>query len=280
MALSIYGESIKNSSSTNPDIITQQYPPYNAYYDAWKLHDGNYASQWIANQKTDATCWWKIELRRPLEFVEVDWFTTATSATKAPNRFKLSGSNDDINWTELVDTGIFSWVGGRTYAVGLTTTGMFKYYKLDSFSAYNGYRYLNEMNFWYEERLWFFSDVSNEEVWGSNYFVDISPHPQMEHFQDICRDYSVIETTEFLDIAEDLILRPTLFRDQSVDMILIVQPFEDRSPDHKGIITYFVDRSVNINTFNIIKFYDVSHNVPNEVESPQTYSGTIIRRIP
>ncbi len=281
MALVVYREGAKNTSTTTPDIITQRDAPYDSNTEAWKAHDGDTATHMMC-RAVSLPQWWKIELENPLEMLEVtmySYYAEYDNGHYAPKRWTVYGSTDDVTYDLLADKDPVAWVN-KVSSVILSSTKVYKYYKIELYGDANVYMYIHEFDFWYEQKNWYFKDVSEDLTWDDNHFNDTSSDPRMETFQDITPDYAFIETTEFFDTSTDEMLYPTIFRDQSIDDILIVQIFQERSPDHKGIITYFVDRSINYTAFNISRFYDISNDIPSVTDSPQTYSGVVIRRIP
>ena len=126
---------------TLDDAIVTALNYYNAGYSPSKLNDGvaNTSSYWWG---TTSINWIKFEFIEGVVAHGFKYYNVNTSYY--PKTFKISGSNDNSNWTQLSDilTGV-SASGWQEFP--FTNLSAYKFYKLDILTANSSYIYLSEV---------------------------------------------------------------------------------------------------------------------------------------
>ena len=159
---------------------------------------------WLTNGTS--TGWWKIDFGPGIRCTVTDIDIVVNSVpepNRAPKDFTIQGSNNDVDWDVLLTvTGETSWGSGESRNYVLTTTGAYRYYKIN-ITANNGdsYLQLGEVYFWGTRA---YMDGASDEVthdWtgltnGGMTVSASSYHPSFPPYQAL--DETISQTLYFL----------------------------------------------------------------------------------
>jgi hypothetical protein len=123
------------TSNTAPSpYITSASSEYSATYYAWKAFDGGTTNYWSTLINQVANSWVKIDMGSSGAFVSNKWRWRSDTNTYNPKRFKLQGSNDNSNWTDLHSD--YASVDYTQIASGAYT----EWFYFENYTAYRYYR--------------------------------------------------------------------------------------------------------------------------------------------
>ncbi len=253
----------KQTSDTSPNITTA-ISTYDDSYAPWHAVDGivnayGWGSEYLVS--VPAPWWWMIELVDPIAFVRVDLTNAIGYSADMPSDFTIEGSTDNSNWDILYTAAGEVWDIAETKSFTLSTTGIYKYYKIKMTAPQTDYKTIGEIDFYFEDgwtNLEIVSEDRDFEIIDFLIYSEDKVFGEVIAFDIISED--IIPTFISLDIiSEDII--PTFI---SLDII---------STDYQGEVINFDIISSNINDPSFIRFFIVSEDIP------ESYPSTIIKRI-
>jgi hypothetical protein len=119
--------SSETSQIVNATVTTKNY--YTTGYEASKLVDGSTSTAWLGSSSVN---WIKIKYQIAKLVTGFKWYLSSTGQT--PTTFTVSGSNDDISYTQITDVlNGTDTTGWQEYAFENSTR--YQYYRIDILTA-------------------------------------------------------------------------------------------------------------------------------------------------
>ncbi|EON72827.1 discoidin domain-containing protein [Lysinibacillus sphaericus] len=149
-------ETKMTSHNTPTPLIASASSEFDTTYTAWKAFDGDSTTDnyWCTTASGKSNCWLTLDFNSPQTFNAVNIFPMTTKKiTYHPKEFKIQGSNDNTDFTDLVAVNE-TWDTETIKTVDFKNTQKYRYYRIfiieNSGATWTGIR---EMRFGYKREV-------------------------------------------------------------------------------------------------------------------------------
>ena len=108
------------------DVVSSM--PYTDHFDRNNSSD----NKWLTSSGDVSGSWLKIELptSQQIGTFSIQTPDEGSQLSRLPTSFKIQGSDDDSDWTDLVDVSDISWSNNEIKNWNNTSTTAYKYYRI------------------------------------------------------------------------------------------------------------------------------------------------------
>jgi hypothetical protein len=128
------------TGATSPSGVASAKNDFSVGYEAWRAFDRNTGTLWSAASDPALPCWLRYQFAGPVDAREYSITPWSGYLDRAPHDFKLQGSNNGTDWTDL-DSQTDINMSFQKYTYTLAAPATYSYFQL-LVSAANGSPYL------------------------------------------------------------------------------------------------------------------------------------------